>query len=83
MARVFEKEHKDVLKAIENLECSSEFRLLNFGASSYLSAQNRTMPMFEVTETGFTIPSAFEMSREVIHLRECSHDLDGSLGGHL
>lgn len=54
MARVFEKEHKDDLKAIENLECSQEFRERNFAPSSYQSAQNRTMPMFEVTEAGFS-----------------------------
>jgi len=51
---VFEKEHKDDLKAIENLECSQEFRERNFAPSSYQSAQNRTMPMFEVTEAGFS-----------------------------
>ena len=30
VARVFEREHRDVLKAIRNLGCSDEFRLRNF-----------------------------------------------------
>lgn len=34
VAKVFEKNHKDVLKAIDNLECSSEFRERNFALTS-------------------------------------------------
>ena len=30
IANVFGKQHKSVLRAIENLDCSSEFRRLNF-----------------------------------------------------
>jgi Rha family phage regulatory protein len=30
VAEKFEREHKNVLRDIENLHCSSEFRLLNF-----------------------------------------------------
>ena len=33
VARVFEKPHNDLLKAIRNLECSEEFRLGNFSQS--------------------------------------------------
>ena len=36
VARVFEKPHNDLLKAIRNLECSEEFRLGNFSQSSYI-----------------------------------------------
>jgi Rha family phage regulatory protein len=54
VARVFEKEHRNVLQSTENLECSEEFRRLNFQQSSYVNEQNRTMPMFEMTQDGFT-----------------------------
>lgn len=53
VARVFEKRHDHVLDAIEKLECSQAFRDPNFRDSSYQSEQNRTMPMFEITQDGF------------------------------
>ena len=54
VALVFEKRHDDVLRSVQNLECSPEFRDRNFADSSYQSEQNRTMPMYEMTEAGFT-----------------------------
>jgi len=54
VAQKFEKRHDDVLKAIKNLECSSEFRARNFADSSYQSAQNKVMPMYIITRDGFT-----------------------------
>lgn len=33
VARVFEKEHKNVLQTIENLDCSFDFQELNFKRS--------------------------------------------------
>lgn len=53
IAERFEKEHKDVLKAIKNLECSEEFRGLNFEPSSYVTGQGKSAPMFWLTEEGF------------------------------
>ncbi|WP_426433700.1 Rha family transcriptional regulator [Bradyrhizobium genosp. P] len=44
-----------MLRAIEALECSDEFRALNFEASSYPTVQNRQMPMFRMTRDGFTM----------------------------
>ena len=35
VAEVFEKEHKNVLRDIKNLECSPEFTALNFEPSTY------------------------------------------------
>lgn len=37
IAQAFGKEHKNVLRNIQNLECSSQFRELNFELSSYTS----------------------------------------------
>lgn len=52
-AEVFEKRHDNVLRDIENLECSQELRLLNFGESNYLNKQNKTMPMYDMARDGF------------------------------
>lgn len=35
VARVFEKEHKDVLKAIRTLDCSGDFNRRNFAPVNY------------------------------------------------
>jgi anti-repressor protein len=53
VAEEFEKEHKNVLRDIENLDCSQEFRQLNFALSSYHSVQNKKLPMYIMTEDGF------------------------------
>ncbi|USG65214.1 Rha family transcriptional regulator [Brevibacillus ruminantium] len=50
----FEKEHYNVLRDIENLDCSEEFRALNFEVSSYRSEQNKKMPEILMTKDGFT-----------------------------
>jgi Rha family phage regulatory protein len=50
---VFDKHHKNILRAIERLECSEEFGRLNFEPSSYLNEQNKPQPMFNITRDGF------------------------------
>lgn len=55
IAETFGKEHFHVLRDIENLECSKEFRESNFGLSSYKSAQNKSLPMYYITRDGFTL----------------------------
>lgn len=55
IARTFEKEHRNVLANIRKLECSDEFRLLNFEQSSYLNEQNHKQPMYYITRDGFTL----------------------------
>lgn len=53
IAQNFGKKHAHVLRDVENLECSQEFRESNFGLSSYLTSQNKEMPMYEITRDGF------------------------------
>jgi Rha family phage regulatory protein len=53
VAERFGKDHKNVLRDIENLECSAHFRGLNFEPSSYKSRQNRDLPMYFITRDGF------------------------------
>lgn len=54
IAEEFEKEHYNVLRDIEQLDCSEEFRALNFEVSSYKSEQNKKMPQMMMTKDGFT-----------------------------
>jgi anti-repressor protein len=53
VAQVFGKPHKNVLQAIENLDCSEEFRRLNFQPATYLDAQGKPRPMFFMTQDGW------------------------------
>lgn len=55
VAETFGKRHDNVLKDIRELECSDEFRLLNFEESIYLNSQNKKQPMYYMTRDGFTI----------------------------
>lgn len=54
VAEAFEKEHKNVLRDIENLECSKEFHRLNFEHTPYVHPQNgQTYPAYRLTRDGF------------------------------
>jgi Rha family phage regulatory protein len=50
----FGRQHKNVLQAIDNLECSEKFRRLNFQPSTYNNGQNKAQTMYEITRDGFT-----------------------------
>lgn len=55
VAETFGKRHDNVLKDIRGLECSGDFRLLNFEESYYINSQNKKQPMYYMTKDGFTI----------------------------
>jgi Rha family phage regulatory protein len=55
VALAFGKQHKNILQAVEALDCSAEFRELNFQLSSYTPENaKRSYPMYEMTRDGFT-----------------------------
>ncbi len=53
VAELFEKDHKNVLRDIRELECSEEFRLLNFEQSYYKNEQGKKQPCVDMTRDGF------------------------------
>lgn len=53
VATAFNKRHDNVLADIKNLDCSEEFRLLNFQESSYKNEQGKKQPCYEMTRDGF------------------------------
>lgn len=53
VAEAFDKEHKNVMRAITNLECSDEFRRLNFEQTSYKDEQGKKQPIVCMTRDGF------------------------------
>ena len=52
VAEVFGKPHKDVLKAIDNLECSQEFARRNFAPGGYADKNNQMRKMYDITRDG-------------------------------
>lgn len=53
IAKVFEKEHFNVLRDIKNLECSPEFNESNFGLVSYKDEKGELRPEYHITRDGF------------------------------
>lgn len=53
VAKVFGKEHKNVIRDIENLSCSMDFNRLNFERITYKDARNRDQTAYEMTKDGF------------------------------
>lgn len=57
VAEKFGKQHKNVLQSIENTlaDLPEEFGRLNFQPSSYLNAQGKQQPQYQLTRDGFTL----------------------------
>ncbi len=49
----FNKKHKDVLRAIQNLDCSHSFNQRNFTPVKYTAGNGEKRPMYEITRDGF------------------------------
>lgn len=54
VAEYFGKQHKNVLRTIETMECSSEFKGLNFEPFKYKGRQGREYTAYTMTKNGFT-----------------------------
>ena len=54
VADKFEKAHRDVLRAIKNLDCSEEFKVRNFAQCSFKNKMNREYEGFMMTRDGFS-----------------------------
>src|SRR3989337_1121497 len=52
IAEEFGKQHKNVLRDVENLDCSKEFSRLNFEPSDYVDERGKIQPIYKVTKDG-------------------------------
>lgn len=55
VARVFEKRHDRVMRAIKALDLPEDFNRPNFGEVEYQDAKGEKRPMYHITRDGFTI----------------------------
>ena len=53
VAEIFGRNHRDILRAVSNLECSAEFNQRNFAPVEYLDAKGEKRPAYEMTKDGF------------------------------
>ena len=53
VAEMFGKRHDIVMRDIKNLDCSDEFRLLNFVETKYTDSHGRKQPCCCMTRDGF------------------------------
>ena len=54
IAAHFDKQHKDVLRAIRNLDCSEDFNGRNFAPVKYKDEKGELRESFKITRDGFT-----------------------------
>ena len=83
VANEFERQHKDVLRAIKNLDCSEEFGRRSFTPTSYTDQWNRRQEMIQMNRDGFMFLAMGFNGKKAARLKEVfiDHRLqpDGSL----
>ena len=74
VAGYFRKQHKDVLRAIDNLDCSNEYRQRNFALTSQTVGMpkggTREARTFDMTKDGFTFLVMGFTGKEAAHFKE-------------
>lgn len=73
VAKIFKKEHKNVLRDIQHLDCSEGFRKLNFELTfkiKEIGNTNRKTPFVEMTRDGFTFLCMGYTGKEAAQFKE-------------
>lgn len=70
VAEKFGKEHKNVLRDIEELECSDEFSRLNFEQSTYTNERGRVYTKINMTQDGFSFLAFGYTGKEAAGFKE-------------
>jgi Rha family phage regulatory protein len=70
IAQKFKKRHDNVLRAIEKLDCSEEFRRLNFEEADYLDDQRKPRPLRRISRDGFSFLAMGFTGREAATWKE-------------
>lgn len=83
IADVFGKLHKNVLQSIESLEVPEEFGRLNFQPSSYLNAQSKQQPMYNITRDGFVLLAMGFTGKEAVKFKLAYIDAFNKMEGEL
>ena len=70
IASIFDRRHNAVVRAINELECTDNFRQSNFTLSSYISSQNKVLPKYTLTRDGFSMIAMGFTGSEAVKFKE-------------
>jgi Rha family phage regulatory protein len=71
VAKMFGKQHKDILRKIKTIECSDVFRSANFCAHPYTNSQNgETYIQYDITKDGFIFLVMGFTGKKASHMKE-------------
>jgi Rha family phage regulatory protein len=70
VAETFGKRHADVIRNIQNLECSKEFTQRNFAFSEYKDSTGRKLPEYLITKDGFAMLAFGFTGKEAFKFKE-------------
>lgn len=79
MAEVFKKEHKNILRAIEKLECSEEFNRLNFERVDYTDNKGEKRPRYIITRDGFSLLAMSFTGKKAARFKEAFLEAFGKM----
>jgi Rha family phage regulatory protein len=70
VAEAFGKRHSDVLRSIENLDCSQEFNERNFALVDYKDVKGEMRPKYFITQDGFSFLVMGYTGKEAARFKE-------------
>lgn len=70
VAEVFGKRHADVLRSVDNLECSDEFNERNFASVKYLDTKGQSRRKIVMTQDGFSFLAMGYTGKEAARFKE-------------
>ncbi len=70
IAKVFGKEHYNVLRDIENLDCSESFNAINFELVNYKDKKGEKRPEYIITKDGFVFLVMGYRGRKAVAFKE-------------
>jgi Rha family phage regulatory protein len=83
VAKHFGKRHANLLRAFDRLECSDEFRQLNFELANELDEQGKPRRMVRMTKDGFVFLAMGLTGKEAARIKEAYINAFNSMAGQL
>lgn len=70
VADVFGKRHSNVLQCLDNLECSEDFRKMNFHFANYLDRQGKPRHFYKITKDGVVLLAMGFTGKKAVKFKE-------------
>lgn len=83
VAAYFKRQHKDVIRAIEQLHCSEEFNGRNFSPAAYVDDKGEERRMYEITKDGFAFLAMGFTGQRAGEFKECYIEAFNAMEDHL